>query len=61
MEKRHNIAMINREKGNSTFAHADQIRPQSEYEEQSVEKKTLLFLPLMIYWNNFGQVVKSEF
>ena len=29
--------MINREKGNSVLAHADQISPQGEYEEQNDE------------------------
>ena len=29
---------MNREKGNSIFAHADQIRPQGEYEEQTEEE-----------------------
>ena len=35
MQKGHNTAIINREKGNSILAHADQIRPQGEYEEQN--------------------------
>ena len=35
MKKSHNTAIINREKGNSILAHADQIRPQGEYEEQN--------------------------
>ena len=38
--KGHNTAIINREKGNSVLAHADQIRPQGEYEEQN-DKKNL--------------------
>ena len=32
MQKGHNTAIINREKGNSILAHADQIMPQGEYE-----------------------------
>ena len=38
MQKGHNTAIINREKGNSILAHADQIRPQGEYEEQNEEE-----------------------
>ena len=38
MQKGHNTAIINREKGNSILAHADQIRPQGEYEEQIEEE-----------------------
>ena len=38
MQKGHNTAIINREKGNSELAHADQIRPQGEYEEQNEEE-----------------------
>ena len=38
MQKGHNTAIINREKGNSILAHADQIRPQSEYEEPNEEE-----------------------
>ena len=38
MQKGHNSAIINREKGNSILAHADQIRPQGEYEEQNEEE-----------------------
>ena len=38
MQKGHNIAIINREKRNSRLAHADQIRPQGEYEEQNEEE-----------------------
>ena len=37
MQKSHNTAIINREKGDSILAHADQIRPQSEYEEPNEE------------------------
>ena len=33
MQKVHNTAIMNREKGNSILVHADQIRPQGEYEE----------------------------
>ena len=33
MQKAHNKVIINREKGNSVLAHADQIRPQGGYEE----------------------------
>ena len=32
------VTIINREKGNSILAHADQIRPQGEYEEQNEEE-----------------------
>ena len=35
MHKGHNTAMINREKWSSILTHGDQIRPQSEYEEQN--------------------------
>ena len=38
MQKGHNTAIINREKGNSILVHADQIRPQGEYEEQNEEE-----------------------
>ena len=38
MQKGHNTAMINRKKGNSILVHADQIRPQGEYEEQNEEE-----------------------
>ena len=38
MKKSHYTAMINREKGNSILAHADQIRLQGEYEEQNEEE-----------------------
>ena len=38
MQKGHNTAIINREKGNSILAHADQIRPQSKYEEKNEEE-----------------------
>ena len=40
MQKGHNTAKINREKGNSIFAHADQKkkRPRGEYEEQNKEE-----------------------
>ena len=44
----HNTVIINREKRNSVLNHADQIRPQREYEEQN-EKIFLRFLPLMVY------------
>ena len=37
MQKGHNTATINREKGNSILAHADQIRLQGEYVEQNKE------------------------
>ena len=33
MQKDHHTVMINREKRNSILAHADEIRPRSEYEE----------------------------
>ena len=35
MQKGYNTAIINREKGNSVFAHADEIKPKGEYEEQN--------------------------
>ena len=35
MQKGHNTAIINREKGNSVLAHSNQVRPQGEYEEQN--------------------------
>ena len=38
MQKGHSTAIINREKGNSILAHAEQIRPQGEYEEQNEEE-----------------------
>ena len=38
MQKGQNTAMINREKVNSVLAHADQIRPNGEYEEQNDEE-----------------------
>ena len=38
MQKGHGTATINREKGNSILAHADQISPQGEYEEQNEEE-----------------------
>ncbi len=38
MLKSHYTAIINREKGNSILADADQIRPQGEYEEQCEEE-----------------------
>ena len=37
-KKGHNTTIINREKGNSILAHADQIRPKGEYEEQNEEE-----------------------
>ena len=40
MQKGHNTAIINREKGNSIFAHIVQIRPQGEYEERNEEIST---------------------
>ena len=33
MQKGHNTAVINREKGNRVLAYADQIRPQGKYED----------------------------
>ena len=45
MQKGHNIAIINREKGNSILAYADQIRPQGEYEGQNEKEiSTILFV-----------------
>ena len=38
MQKGHNTAIINREKGNCILTHADRIRPQGEYEEQNEEE-----------------------
>ena len=38
MQKGHNTAIINKEKRNSILAHADEIRPQGEYEEQNEEE-----------------------
>ena len=38
MQKGHNTAIINREKRDSILAHADQIRPQGEYEGQNEEE-----------------------
>ena len=38
MQKGRNTAIIKREKGNSVFAHTDQIRPQGEYKEQNDEE-----------------------
>ena len=38
LKKGHNTAKINREKGNSILAHADQIKPQGKYEEQNDEE-----------------------
>ena len=38
MQKGHNTVIINKEKGNSILAHADQIRPQGKYEEQNEEE-----------------------
>ena len=37
-QKGHHTVLINREKGNSILTHADQIRPQGEYEEQNEEE-----------------------
>ena len=33
MQKGHNTAIINREKGKNILVYADQIKPQGEYEE----------------------------
>ena len=38
MQKDHNTAIINREKGNSILTHADLKRLQGEYEEQNEEE-----------------------
>ena len=43
MRKGHNTAIINREKGNSILVHADQIRPQGEYEEQNEEDILMIY------------------
>ena len=42
MRKGHNAAIINREKGNSILAHADQIRTQGEHEEQAEEEISMI-------------------
>ena len=42
MQKGHNAAIINREKGNSLLAHTDQTRPQGEYEEQNEEEISMI-------------------
>ena len=41
MQKGHNTAIMIREKGNSILAHANQISPQGEYEEQNEEISTI--------------------
>ena len=38
MQKGHNTATINRGKRNCLLVHADQIKPQGEYEEQNKEE-----------------------
>ena len=38
MQKGHNTAIINREKESNILVHANQIRPQGEYEEQNEEE-----------------------
>ena len=38
MQKRHNTAIINREKGNSILANADQILSQGKYEQPNDEE-----------------------
>ena len=35
VQKGHNTAIINREKGNGALSHVNQIRPQGEYEEEN--------------------------
>ena len=42
MQKDHDISTINREKGNSILAHAYQINPQGEYEEQNEEEISMI-------------------
>ena len=42
MQKGYNTAIINRENGNSVLVHADQIRPQGEYEEQNEEEISMI-------------------
>ena len=42
MQKGYNTAMINIEKGNSILAHADQIRPQDEYEEENEDRISMI-------------------
>ena len=42
MQKGQNTAIINREKRNRILAHADQIRPQDEYEEQNDEEISMI-------------------
>ena len=41
MQKGYNAAIINKEKGSNELDHADQIRPQGEYEEQNEESSTI--------------------
>ena len=71
MQKDHNTAIINWGKGNSVLAHADQIRPQSEYEDQNDEISTIPFVndlleqPLQNEMSEdeimYNQVDQSEF
>ena len=42
MQKGHDTAIINREKGSSILAHANQIKPQGEYEKQDEEISMIL-------------------
>ena len=42
MRRSHNTAQINRKKGNSILAHADQIRSQGEYEDQNNEEISMI-------------------
>ena len=42
IQKGHNTAIINTEKGNCILAHADQIKPQGEYEEQNEEEISMI-------------------
>ena len=51
IQKGYNTAIINKEKGNSILANADQIRPLGEYEEQNEEEISAIS-SIMIYWNN---------
>ena len=42
MQKSHNRAIINREKGNCMLSHADQIRLHGEYKEQNEEEISMI-------------------
>ena len=42
MQKGYNTVMKNRERRNSILTHADQLRPQGEYEEQNEEEISMI-------------------